>query len=88
MDGSYTNMDTLAAVTLFLCCVRVANKTGECIYTSVVAVMKALGILFNKMAGLCTDGDSAMVGEEQGLSARLKDFAPMLFSVHSLKDEE
>ena len=34
------------------------------------------------MAGICTDGDSAMVGEEQGLSARLKAVAPMLFSVH------
>ena len=46
------------------------------------AVLDALDIPLSKLAAICTDGDSALMGRRSGLGARLREKVSYLLSVH------
>lgn len=68
--------------TEFLCAVQVADKSAAGMFNLLCAVLDALEIPITKLAAICTDGDSTLMGRRTGLGARLRDKVSYLLSVH------
>jgi len=69
----YLHANTFVHATTYLCCVRVMGKTGEQLAATVMQVCAALGLDYtNKLIGVCTDGESANTGVQNGCIAILK----------------
>lgn len=68
--------------TEFLCAVQVVDKSAAGMFKLLCAVLDALEIPLSKMAAICTDGDSTLMGRKTGLGARLREKVSYLLSVH------
>ena len=66
----------------FLCAVSLVDKSAEGMYQMLLAVLNALDIPISKMAAICTDGDSTLIGRHNGLGAKLRNTVGYLLSVH------
>ena len=75
-------MNSLQAKTEYLCTVKLFSKTGLSMFKTIQLVFKVLDIPLSKLAGLCTDGDSAMIGNRNGVRGLLRQVCPYLLSAH------
>ena len=78
----YLDMNSLQAKTEYLCTVKLFSKTGLSMFKTIQLVFKVLDIPLSKLAGLCTDGDSAMIGNRNGVRGLLRQVCPYLLSAH------
>ena len=78
----YLSMHDLQAKTEYLCTVRLFSKTGQSMFMTIQKVFEVMGIDFSKLVGLCTDGDSAMMGIHTGVRGLLRKACPYLLSAH------
>ena len=78
----YLDMTDLSAKTEYLCTVKLYSKTGQSMFNTIETVWKVLGLPMAKLVGLCTDGDSAMMGQHTGVRGLLRKVCPYLLSAH------
>lgn len=79
---TWLDMCTLTAVTQYLCCVKLTSTTAESISSTVLGVLKCLGLDVKKMVGFCTDGASNMMGVHNGVVTKLKASCNLLIALH------
>ncbi|PTQ31688.1 hypothetical protein MARPO_0108s0035, partial [Marchantia polymorpha] len=66
----------------FLCAVSLGDKSAEGMCQMLCAVLNVFDISISKMAAICTDGDSTLIGRYNGLGAKLQKTVGYLLSVH------
>ncbi|BBM98169.1 hypothetical protein Mp_1g11370 [Marchantia polymorpha subsp. ruderalis] len=66
----------------FLCAVSLGDKSAEGMCQMLCAVLNVFDIPISKMAAICTDGDSTLIGRYNGLGAKLRKIVGYLLSVH------
>jgi hypothetical protein len=79
---TWLDMSTLKAVTQYLCCVKLSSTTAESIASTVLGVLKCLGLDVKRMVGFCTDGASNMIGVHGGVVQKLKPSCKLLVALH------